>query len=135
MTTPFPHPMTKAKRFNIIQAIHHPDLFGSLPALHSLQTWASWITWLKAVFALPMTDGELEIFRQCTGRQTPSTKEPTELYSIIGRRGGKSFISSLTAVYIACFSSFKPYLNTGERAAILVLARDRDQAKIVLTMC
>jgi hypothetical protein len=48
--------MTKAKRFNIIQAIHHPDLFGSLPALHSLQTWTSWITWLKAVFALPMDE-------------------------------------------------------------------------------
>src|SRR4030095_16274118 len=101
------------------------------PAFQSLESWGSWITWLKAVFSLPMTDGELEIFRQCTGRQTPSTKEPTELYSIIGRRGGKSFISSLTAVYIACFSSFRRYLNTGERAAILVLARDRDQAKIV----
>ena len=55
----------------------------------------------------------------------------SEIYTIVGRRGGKSFISSLTAVYIACFSSFKHYLNTGERAAILVLARDRDQAKIV----
>jgi hypothetical protein len=119
------------KRITIIEAIRHKQLLGSLPAFQSLESWGSWITWLKAVFSLPMTDGELEIFRQCTGRQTPSTKEPTELYSIIGRRGGKSFISSLTAVYIACFSSFKRYLNTGERAAILVLARDRDQAKIV----
>ena len=39
----------------------------------------------------------------------------------------------MTAVFIACFSSFKQYLNAGEKAAILVLARDRDQAKIVFS--
>ena len=117
----------------IVDAIKHKQLFGSLPAFESLQTWASWLAWLKAIFALPMTDGELEIFRQCTGRQTPPSRAPSEIYTIVGRRGGKSFISSLTAVFIACFSSFKQYLNAGERAAILVLARDRDQAKIVFS--
>jgi Terminase large subunit, ATPase domain len=125
--------MTKAKRFNIIQAIHHPDLFGSLPALHSLQTWASWITWLKSVFALPMDEIELAIYQKCTGRTQPPATQPSEIYTVVGRRGGKSFISSLTAVFIACFSNFKPYLNAGERAAILILARDRDQAKIVFS--
>jgi hypothetical protein len=67
--------MTKAKRFNIIQAISHPDLFGSLPALHSLETWAAWITWLKAVFALPMDEKELAIYQQRTGRSEPPTKQ------------------------------------------------------------
>src|SRR4030095_4011113 len=125
--------MTKAKRFNIIQAIHHPDLFGSLPALHSLDTWIAWLSWLKAVFALPMDENELAIYQQCTGRTQPPTKQPSEIYTIVGRRGGKSFISSLTAVFIACFSNFKPYLNAGEKAAIIILARDRDQAKIVFS--
>jgi Phage Terminase len=87
----------------------------------------------KAVFALPMDDSELAIYRQCTGRTQPPVKQPSEIYTIVGRRGGKSFISSLTAVFIACFSSFKQYLNAGEKAAILVLARDRDQAKIVFS--
>jgi hypothetical protein len=125
--------MTKAKRFNIIQAIHHPDLFGSLPALHSLQTWASWITWLKGVFALPMDEIELAIYQKCTGRAQPPATQPSEIYTVVGRRGGKSFVSSLTAVFIACFSDFKRYLNAGEKAAILILARDRDQAKIVFS--
>ena len=125
--------MTKAKRFNIIQAIHHPDLFGSLPALHSLDTWIAWLSWLKAIYALPMDENELGIYRQCTGRTEPPTKQPSEIYTVVGRRGGKSFISSLTAVFIACFSNFKPYLNAGEKAAILILARDRDQAKIVFS--
>src|SRR5262249_57415227 len=44
-----------------------------------------------------------------------------------------SFISSFTACFIACFSDFKHNLTAGERAAILILARDRDQAKIVFS--
>jgi hypothetical protein len=67
------------------------------------------------------------------GRTQPPANQPSEIFTICGRRGGKSFISSLTAVFIACFSSFKQYLNAGEKAAILILARDRDQAKIVFS--
>jgi hypothetical protein len=78
-----------------------------------------------------MTDSELETFRQCTGRQNPPTKEPSELFTICGRRGGKSYISALTAVYLACFGDYRRYLNSGERAVILILARDREQARIV----
>ena len=50
---------------------------------------------------------------------------------MVGRRGGKSFISALTAVFVACFREYRQYLNAGEQAVVLVLARDRDQAKIV----
>jgi phage terminase large subunit-like protein len=78
-----------------------------------------------------MTEGELVIYQGCTGRTQPPATEPSEIYTVVGRRGGKSFISSLTAVYLACFKSYKQYLTAGERAAILILARDRDQAKIV----
>jgi hypothetical protein len=121
------------KTTTIIDAIAHNQLFGSLPAFSSLDTWIAWLSWLKAVFALPMDDSELAIDRQSTGRTQPPTKQPSEIFTIVGRRGGKSFISSLTAVFIACFSDFKPYLNAGEKAAILILARDRDQAKIVFS--
>src|SRR5215472_13387362 len=126
--------MNKPKKtFTIIDAIHNKDVFGGLPAFSSLATWVGWLAWLKSVFALPMDESEQAIYRQCTGRTQPPVKQPSEIYTIVGRRGGKSFISSLTAVFIACFSSFKQYLNTGEKAAILVLARDRDQAKIVFS--
>jgi hypothetical protein len=125
--------MTKRPKPTIVDAIRHKQLFGSLPAFSSLDTWASWLTWLKAIYALPMDESELAIYRQCTGRTQPPTKPPSEIFTVVGRRGGKSFISSLTACFIACFSNFRPYLNAGERAAILVLARDRDQAKIVFS--
>jgi hypothetical protein len=121
----------RTKTFNIIDAINDKDVFGSLPAFSRLDTWASWLTWLKSVFAIPMTADELAIYQKCTGREAPPAKPPAEIFTVVGRRGGKSFISSLTACFIACFSNFKRYLNAGERAAILILARDRDQAKIV----
>jgi hypothetical protein len=49
---------------------------------------------------------------------------------VSGRRSGKSFISSLVATYLACFSNYAKHLNAGERAVILVLARDRDQGRV-----
>jgi hypothetical protein len=96
-----------------------------------LDSWQGWLAWLKSVFALPLDDSELAVYRQCTRRTQPPAKQPSEIFTIVGRRGGKSFISSLTAVYTACFSSFKKHLNAGEKATILILARDRDQARIV----
>jgi hypothetical protein len=124
--------MNKPKKpTTIIDAIKHKQLLGSLDAFKSLDSWQSWLVWLKAVFALPMTDSELQTFRQCTGRQHPPTKEPREVFSICGRRGGKSFISSLTAVYTACFTSYERYLNAGETAVVLILARDRDQSRVI----
>jgi hypothetical protein len=86
--------------------------------------------WLKTVFALPVDENELDIYRQCTGRENPPSVARSEVYTIVGRRSGKSFISALAAVYLGCFGSYKRYLNAGERAVVLVLARDR-QAKIV----
>jgi hypothetical protein len=123
----------RTKNTTIVDAIRHKQLFGSLPAFSSLDTWASWLAWLKAIYALPMTADELAIYQQCTGRTNAPSTSPSEIFTVVGRRGGKSFISSLTAVFIGCFSEFKQYLNAGEKAAILILARDRDQAKIVFS--
>src|SRR5215471_206501 len=93
--------MNKPKKtFTILDAIQHKQVFGSLPAFQSLDSWSAWLSWLKSVFELPMTDSELEIFRKCTGRQAPPSKQPSELFCICGRRGGKSFMSALTAVYL-----------------------------------
>jgi hypothetical protein len=119
------------KVFTILDAIKHPDIFGSLPALKSLDTWTSWIVWLKAIHALPMTPDELAIYQRCTGRTRPPAKRPSEVYTICGRRSGKSFIASLSAVFAGAFSDPRPYLNAGELAVILTLARDRDQARII----
>ena len=85
-----------------------PALSGSLPAFQSLATWQAWLTWLKSVLPLPMSATLSLIYRQSTGRAEPSQAHSPGnrgCYSIVGRRGGKSFISALTAVFVACFVS------------------------------
>jgi len=117
---------------NIIQAILNPKLFGSLPAFKKdIDTWRAWIVWLKAVFALPMDIQELEIFRKCTDRTNPPKVEPSEIDTIAPRRSGKSFIMGVVAVFVAYFRSFAKYLNTGERAVVLIQSRDRAQSEVV----
>ena len=58
--------MPKPKKTpDIISATRHRDLFGSLAAFKSLDSWTAWLVWLKGVFALPMDDADLAIYRQC----------------------------------------------------------------------
>src|SRR5262245_34504812 len=104
----------RKKAFTIIDAIKDKDTLGSLPAFSNLDSWTSWLAWLNAIYALPMGPDKLAIYQQCTGRTQPPVNPPSEIFTICGRRGGKSFISSLTAVFIGCFSEFKQYLNAGE---------------------
>ena len=113
---------------NIIEAIKNPQLFGSL--FKSLDSWAAWLVWLKAVFGLPMDDGELALFQKCTGRISSSPNGVNEVFTITGRRGGKSRIASVVAVFIGCFYDFSRHLSAGERGMVLVLGRDRDQARV-----
>jgi hypothetical protein len=116
---------------DIIEAIKNPKLFGSLPRFKKLETWTSWLVVLKAIFGLPMTGDDLVIFNRHSGRTSPPIGGSKETYLIIGRRGGKSFISALITCFIACFIDFKPFITVGETLAVMRLARDKDQARIV----
>ena len=119
------------KTTTIIGAIKDKRLFGSLPKFKKLDTWTSWIVVLKAIFGLPMDGAELEIFQRHTGRTTPPLGGSKETYLIIGRRGGKSFISALVTCFIACFIDFREFISIGETLAVMCLAKDKDQARIV----
>src|SRR5262245_57821362 len=123
------------RNFTIIEAIKNGKLFGSLPRFKSLETWTTWLVVLKAIFGLPMTPDDLVIFNRHTGRSSPPVGGSKENFLIIGRRGGKSFISALIGVFIGCFFSFVEYLTTGERGTVLILAVDKAQAKVVFNYC
>ena len=86
---------------------------------------------LKAIFGLAMTADDLAIFQRHTGRMSPPANGSKETYLIIGRRGGKSFISALVTCFIACFIDFSPFITVGETLAVMCLAKDKDQARIV----
>jgi hypothetical protein len=102
------------------------------PWFRDPDTWAAWRAYLVALFALPMTPDQLEIYRRCTGRADPPITPATEAWLVCGRRSGKSFILALIAVYLAVFNSWRQYLAPGERATVMVIAADRKQARVIM---
>lgn len=115
---------------NIIQACADPKLFGLW--FKNRESWAAWFVFLKALFGLPMPEAERSIFHQLTGRTEPPTAQAPEAWLVIGRRGGKSFIVALIAVFLACFRDYTQHLTPGERGTVMVLAADRKQARVIM---
>jgi len=72
-----------------------------------------------------------ELFRACTGRTGLPGKPFQFSWLAIGRRGGKSFCMAIIAVYLGCFRDWRRFLSPGERAIVLLVAADREQAKIL----
>lgn len=92
-------------------------------------TWAAWRVVLKALFALPLDDDELAMFRALTGRSEPPAVQSSELWAMVGRRGGKSQVAALVAVFLATCRTYR--LARGERGVLPIIAADRRQARVV----
>ena len=86
---------------------------------------------LAVLFGLSLTHDQLQVFKQFTGRTTPPTKPLQEAWLVVGRRGGKSFVLAVIAVFLACFKDWRPYLNVGEIGTIMIIAKDRQQARAI----
>jgi hypothetical protein len=116
------------KNPDIIRAINDDAIF----ARHFRgETWTAWRTFLSALFGLPLTYDQLQLFKQFTGRSVAPTKALQEAWLVVGRRGGKSFILAVIAVFLACFKDWKPYLGPGEVGTIMIIAKDRAQARSI----
>jgi hypothetical protein len=96
------------------------------------RSWDHWRTVLRAAFGLSMQRAERKFFHTVAGERKPPTKRVRELWIVAGRRAGKDSIASLIATHAAVMFDPKGKLRPGERAAVLCLACDRDQARIVL---
>ena len=114
---------------SIVEACKDENLFGS--CFGDMSSWNMWLIVLKALFAVKMTKKELEEYKVRTGREFPPKTQVSEGWLIVGRRGGKSFIMAILAVFFGTFINWMPYLRPGEKAAIFVVAADRDQARII----
>ena len=114
---------------NIIQAMERPGFFDHL--FRDQRTWLAWKAFLKALFGLKMSEEELECFRGCTELDTPFDGRMREAWVLVGRRGGKSSIAALIAVWLACYKDWSEYLRPGERPYVFVISVTKFQARIV----
>ena len=111
---------------NILQAIHDPRLFR--PWFKDLRTWAGWLAYFKALYALPMTAAERETFKACTGLTDPPAEASRESFVIASRRSGKSSAAAIIAAHLALSQDWKARLAPGERAWVFIIANDKPQA-------
>jgi len=91
---------------------------------------AGGLFWPSAIFG-----DELALYRACAGRTVPPDAPAAYLWLVIGRRGGKSFAMALIAAFLAVFKNWQKHLSPGERAIVLPVAADREQAKILHRYC
>ncbi|SCB51222.1 hypothetical protein GA0061098_1015109 [Bradyrhizobium shewense] len=123
-------PQPRSNRLTLLDAIADPKLFK--PFFKNPASWIAWRAFIAAAFGLPMSGEELVIYRACTGRKDAPTQQMRELVLVIGRRGGKSRILALIAVWLACFHDYRQYLDEGELGVVQVLAADKEQARVIL---
>src|SRR5262249_753132 len=113
----------------ILHAMTDTRLFGS--TFEPAETWTAWRSALSALFALPLGPEASELYRRHTGRTIAPSTPFREAWWIVGRRGGKSQIAALVAVFLACFRDYRIMLAPGERGTVMVIAADRRQARVV----
>src|SRR5262245_60631833 len=113
---------------NILQCMDDRNVFESH---FRTPTWQVWRGFLSVLFALPLTPQQLLLYQLYTARVTTPARPFYEAWIVAGRRSGKSFILALIAVFLACFTDWRPFLGPGERGTIMLIARDRRQARVL----
>ncbi len=118
---------------SIVDVMADPDLFAQHFKTHRMagDTWVRWRVFLRAAFGLPPEPGDLEIYTACTGRTDWPAEPTTEAALIVGRRGGKSRVLALIAVFLAVFRGYDEFLAPGEIGVVAVIAADRRQARAI----
>lgn len=118
---------------NYAAACRDPHLFG--PWFDG-PSWATWRVLDKAIFGEPLSDDELSVFRELTGRDEAPAEPASEVWIIAGRRASKTLKAASIGVYLATIGAellgYRARLQRGERGVVQVLAVDRDQAKVAL---
>lgn len=105
-----------------------PELFGEQ---FGGESFTAWRALLAGFYGLELAEDELPHWQTLTGRQSAPETAQDELWLAIGRRGGKSNMAGLLAVFEACFRDHRDRLAPGEVATVMVIAADRKQARAV----
>jgi len=114
---------------DIREVMTSPALFGKE---FGGPSFAAWRALLCAFYGLKLSDEEKETLIALTGRALVPFGAFEELWLVIGRRGGKSQVAALIAIYEALFTDYRKQLAAGEVATVMVIAADRKQARSVM---
>lgn len=120
------------RKISITNALRSKALFG--PYFDG-DSWLTWIATAKAIFAEPLTDAELALFKEVAGDRDPPAHRVNTFVAAIGRGGGKNSIASAIASYLAM--SFDPRiakLRPGEKTSVICIANDKEQAALAFSM-
>jgi hypothetical protein len=119
---------------SLSRALTDPALFGRTFSSPSFWTWR---TVAKLIDGIPLTEPrEIELFKQCTGRQTLPTGPVRRLIILVGRRGGKDRFLSAVAVWRAALcTDWRRHQSAGEGAVVILLGADKKQAAILRRYC
>lgn len=113
-------------RVDFVKVLQSKKLLGRFL---DISTRPAWVVLWKAADALPPTDDDLPIFRQCTGRDTWPVKPAREVHVISGVRGGKTENVAARALYEAVHVPHK--LSRGEKGYVLCVSVTKKQAGLV----
>ena len=116
-------------KITLRRALEDPALLGGVL---TGPTWDTWKVILLASMGEQLTEAELKLFSEVTGRERAPDKRVDELWAIVGRRGGKSRAMAVLALYLAGFVDYSDHLVRGERGTVLLIAPDMKQAKVSL---
>lgn len=72
---------------SILDALEDEQLFR--PHFQPAETWAAWKAFLAALFGLPMSGEQLEVYYRHTGRTRVPSGQFAEAWLVVGRRGGR----------------------------------------------
>ena len=106
-----------------------PQLFGDTFGGDSFDAWRAL---LAGFYGLPLDDAEAETWAEITHRDPLPGNVFRELWLAMGRRGGKSQVAALLAIFEALFNDHRDRLAPGEVATCMVIAGDRKQARAVM---
>lgn len=85
--------MTKSP-MTLPEMLASPQLFGAMPQFADLSSRGHQLVFIKAVYGLPMSAAEVEIYRHHTHRSTPRPGGHDIVAGLWGRRSGKTELAS-----------------------------------------
>ncbi len=121
----------------LLDAMLDPLLFGKVFADESFWTWR---VVAKLIDGIELTEPrELALFEECTGRsynRQARRAAVRDLTLLVGMRGGKDRFESAVAMWRAALqANWKKHISAGERATVLLIGRDKSQARILRGYC